>query len=144
LIVPVGQSPWPERIVAIVSIDLAKREDVAVSLSTAKWDLIVIDEAHQLATPSGRRLLRGLVTSAIRLLLETATPEDLSPNVIDGFAKTIWDSKNMTDWNNRPLFVQSQWHLIWYERSPEEIALIDLLRQSYPDLNKASPDNSSL
>ena len=36
-----------------MSIDLAKRPDVRELLSTAGWDLVVVDEAHSL---SGRRL----------------------------------------------------------------------------------------
>jgi len=44
-----GRNVWNEENQAITSMDFAKQEDVMVSLAEAKWDLVIVDEAHKMA-----------------------------------------------------------------------------------------------
>jgi len=44
-----GRNIWLEENQAITSMDFAKQEDVMVSLAEARWDLVIVDEAHKMA-----------------------------------------------------------------------------------------------
>jgi len=44
-----GRNVWLEENQAITSMDFAKQEDVMVSLAEARWDLVIVDEAHKMA-----------------------------------------------------------------------------------------------
>jgi len=44
-----GRNVWLEENQTITSMDFAKQEDVMVSLAEAKWDLVIVDEAHKMA-----------------------------------------------------------------------------------------------
>jgi len=44
-----GRNVWEEEVQAITSMDFAKQDDVLPSLAEAKWDLVVVDEAHKMA-----------------------------------------------------------------------------------------------
>ena len=46
------ESIWPSEFVAVMSLDLAKRDDMARNIQLANWDLLVVDESHMLR---GRR-----------------------------------------------------------------------------------------
>jgi len=46
-----GINPWVEKDQIITSMDWAKREEVKSSLLRARWDLIIVDEAHKLSAP---------------------------------------------------------------------------------------------
>ena len=70
---------------AIISMDLAKKEDVLEVLLRVKWDLLVIDEAHKLTVhPKGERveytqrykMAEKLAQSIPHVILLTATPHN--------------------------------------------------------------------
>src|SRR5437867_3336482 len=44
-----GTNPWLEKHQVITSIDWAKREEVEASLASARWDLVIVDEAHRMS-----------------------------------------------------------------------------------------------
>jgi len=44
-----GRNVWLEENQAITSMDFAKQEDVMPSLAEARWDLVIVDEAHKMA-----------------------------------------------------------------------------------------------
>ena len=77
-----GAGTWEENLI-ITSIDFAKRDDVLQSLADAKFDLVIVDEAHKMSAYSyGRttsktkryRLGETLSTSSKHMLFLTATP----------------------------------------------------------------------
>ena len=41
--VPIGKSPWPDNAIIVMSLDLAKRDDMSERLSNVAWDLAIID-----------------------------------------------------------------------------------------------------
>lgn len=80
-----GTNPWCAEPRVIASIDFIKRREGAFrELSASRWDVIIIDEAHHLASGGGDddltdryRLARWLATENTgALLLLTATPHD--------------------------------------------------------------------
>ena len=74
-----GVNQWLEQKQVITSLDLAKREDILPGLKQARWDLVIVDEAHRMSADQKRksqryRLGEMLRDSADHLLLLTATP----------------------------------------------------------------------
>jgi len=74
-ILPVGVNPWAIEPVAIASIDAIKRPETVQALASIVWDLLLIDEAHLVATaPFRAAAVRMLGERARRIVLLTATP----------------------------------------------------------------------
>jgi len=78
-----GENPWESNDQLIVSMDFAKQNDIVQSLSSAYWDLVIVDEAHKMAaysygnkTDKTQRYKLGEVLSkrSNHLLFLTATP----------------------------------------------------------------------
>jgi len=73
---PRGESPWRAG-VWIASVDFLKQPHVFDGLPLRAWDLVVIDEAHDVAGPSDRHAAcDALARRARRVLLLTATPHN--------------------------------------------------------------------
>ena len=74
-ILPVGVNPWAVEPVSIASIDAIKRPETVQALASIVWDLLLIDEAHLVATaPLRAAAVRMLGERARRIVLLTATP----------------------------------------------------------------------
>lgn len=72
---PVGVNPWTTVPIVIASVDYIKRPDVLPSVASCRWDIVVIDEAHNVAGDSDRfRAADALSSRAPYVLLLTATP----------------------------------------------------------------------
>ena len=74
-----GVNQWLEQKQVITSLDLAKREDILPGLRQARWDLVIIDEAHRMSADQKRKSQRYRLGEMLRdgadhLLLLTATP----------------------------------------------------------------------
>lgn len=124
-----GESIWPET-TAVISMDTAKRDDVASALCDTTWDLVVVDEAHQVAGQR-RELVERLVhgSAAGRLLLLTAATRktwwaDLGTPV----AVTDW-TEDLRRWqrllNTRKVAVE--FRVIEYMRTADEVAFLQAL-----------------
>jgi len=81
-----GINPWLDKDQVVTSIDWAKREEVKESLSRARWDLIIVDEAHKLSAPDAEhpteryKLARDILSeNTDHLLFLTATPHKGDP-----------------------------------------------------------------
>ena len=80
-----GANEWQERSQVITSLDLAKRTDVLPGLKQARWDLVIVDEAHRMSardeSHKSQRYQLGeiLRDSSDHILLLTATPHKGDP-----------------------------------------------------------------
>lgn len=81
-----GQNPWQEKDQVITSISWISRiEDARESLLRARWDLVVVDEAHKMSAQSrDKKTLAYQMGEALseltdHLLLMTATPHKGDP-----------------------------------------------------------------
>ena len=83
-----GRNVWTENSQCITSIDFAKREDVFPTLQEARWDMVIVDEAHKMAayrygedvTKTGRYRLGDMLSDkSDHLLFLTATPHKGDP-----------------------------------------------------------------
>lgn len=133
--VKVGTSPWPKPFIAILGYSVAKSEQIASSLCGCHWDLLIVDEAHQL---KGRTLaeielmIRDGVVS--RCFFMTATPSPDLLRVVDReFYRTEWGADEI-DWHGQSLRPPKPLQeLIKFERSGEEIEFLAAL-QSFLNL----------
>ena len=80
-----GTNPWADKPQVITSIDWAKRDEVKESLSRARWELIVVDEAHRMSARDAEhktdryQLGELLAELTDHYLLLTATPHRGDP-----------------------------------------------------------------
>ncbi len=80
-----GVNQWLDQKQVITSLDLAKRDDILPGLRQARWDLVIVDEAHRMSardeTHKSQRYRLGeiLRDSADNILLLTATPHKGDP-----------------------------------------------------------------
>ncbi len=83
-----GENVWLREMQLITSIDFAKQEDVLPSIAAARFDLVVVDEAHKMSAyrygnkldKTGRyRLGEALSQTSTHLLFLTATPHRGDP-----------------------------------------------------------------
>ena len=137
--VPVGQSPWPIPAIILMSIDLAKREDMAANLSSVPWDLVIFDESHILIGKRKTLFDRLTESGAIRraLLLtavETQLPSDVVTKVRVGY-------ENVIDWNGQPVFVSFEKKVkpVYYRRTEEEQSFLGELQAFADQLAKKWP-----
>jgi superfamily II DNA or RNA helicase len=78
---PPGESPWTAAGIAIVSMDLARQASVLAGLAAWPWDVLVVDEAHQVSSDSARAAAASRIASRSRVvLLLTATPHSGDPH----------------------------------------------------------------
>jgi superfamily II DNA or RNA helicase len=149
--VEAGELPWPRSSVVIMSLDFAKQQDVAKSLTMARWDLLVIDEAHHLTRQSQRRelalnLVDGCLDARV-LLLRTVGPvseDDLNPKhdrLMVNANVTVWSRESVRDREGNPLLpdVQIQW--VTHQRRFDEVALLSRLQNSIQSLQLTRPSD---
>ncbi len=83
-----GRNIWGAEAQIITSMDFAKQDDVMATLAEARWDLVIVDEAHKMAayrygektTKTGRYRLGELLSRTSQFLLFlTATPHRGDP-----------------------------------------------------------------
>lgn len=68
-------NPWAATPVAIASIDFIKRPEVLRALEGLVWDVLVLDEAHNLATRSDRARAAAALAGRVRtIVMLSATP----------------------------------------------------------------------
>jgi len=84
-----GADIWRHHPRAIMSVDFAKREEVRATFEGAKWDLVIVDEAHKMAAyqygekvekTQAYQLGEALSERTDHLLLMTATPHRGNPD----------------------------------------------------------------
>ena len=74
---PVGTNPWITTPLAITTIDYVKRAEVLPAVASCSWDLVIVDEAHGVASDSDRRTaVEALTAAASYVMLLTATPHN--------------------------------------------------------------------
>jgi SNF2 family DNA or RNA helicase len=78
---PIGVNPWATVALAIASTDYIKRPEVLPALTACRWDLVVIDEAHNAAVARDRHdAVATLCARAAYVILLTATPHCGDPS----------------------------------------------------------------
>ena len=90
-----GVNQWMQQPKVVTSLDLAKREEILPGLQQARWDLVVVDEAHRMSArdeshKSQRYKLGELLRdSSDHFLLLTATPHKGDPDNFSLFLQLL-------------------------------------------------------
>lgn len=81
---PAGSNPWALPGIYLASQDFVKRPEVLRPIEDLSWDLLVVDEAHNVSAGTDRRTAADAIAArADRVVLLTATPPASDPT---GFA----------------------------------------------------------
>jgi hypothetical protein len=135
---PVGADFWPKNAVVIMSMDFAKRDDVAMSLVRVPWDFLVVDEV-QLVTAQNQRgkVIAELVSRwpKMRVLflrvggILAGAEIDASSELFHDAAVTLWSRDSVRDHQGRPLLPEVRIEWITHHRRPDEIAVLSRLQE---------------
>lgn len=81
---PPDVNPWSVDPLVVTSIDYVKRPEILPLALAAPWDIVIVDEAHGVATASDRhRAAHALCARATYVLLLTATPHNGDDDAFD-------------------------------------------------------------
>lgn len=133
-----GDAIWANAGVVVMSIDFAKKPDVADLLVQTTWDILVVDEAHHL-NPQTQRY--DLVTTLLKhcpnlraLFLHTlaqVTEDDVSENpLFRDVASTVWSRETVRDKDGMPLLPEVQIEWIRHHRRDDEVRLLSQLQNA--------------
>ena len=90
-----GVKQWMQQPKVVTSLDLAKREEILPGLQQARWDLVVVDEAHRMSARDEShksqhyKLGELLRDSSDHILLLTATPHKGDPDNFSLFLQLL-------------------------------------------------------
>jgi superfamily II DNA or RNA helicase len=81
---PADVNPWSVASTAIASIDFVKQPEVLAAATGAPWDVLIVDEAHNLSSSTDRRAAAAALAACARhVVLLTATPHTGSDGDFD-------------------------------------------------------------
>jgi superfamily II DNA or RNA helicase len=126
---PVGINPWTTVPIAIASIDYVKRPEVQPALTSCRWDLVIVDEAHGVAPGSDRLAAVGTIgRRASYVVLLTATPHSGSTPAFDALRNVgaLRNDRLLIFRRSRLQVALSpgrRVHRVWVEASPAERAM---------------------
>jgi hypothetical protein len=125
-----GPEMWPAGAVSVLSREFARQEDVAQALAAARWDLLIVDEAHQFRGSLTGEVLRHVGQASDRVVLATATL--LSSDLPDGFTEddiTVvqWRRDQVVDFNGALLdaIPRPVVHVVPFALTPAELSLAE-------------------
>ncbi len=128
---PIGQNPWKEG-VYILSLKAFKHEDVYTSIIKSPWDLILIDEAHEIyqdvSTIFSNLVREGQVR---RLLLASAGVEiEIFSDIIESLTVTNWQTEFEAIFTNKRKADLIMKRVCSYQRSSEELKFFKTLKSA--------------
>jgi hypothetical protein len=126
-----GEEVWPSGVVAVINRDFARQEDIRAALANVRWDLLIVDEAHQFGENLGRELLRLVGESSERIVLATVPHLEI-PDAFSETSATVvqWRRDRVVDDDGVPLDVipRPRLHEIHFNLSPAELDLAETVR----------------
>ena len=125
----------------VMSVDLAKREDISAALGTVEWELIVADESHLLtgkrANPFFGMLADGRAKRGL-MLTSLPTTEDY-PHGVQVSRRTV-SLQDVMDWQGQLVLKPiPDFEFVNYTRSGEELAVLKALENVAAKLSTVSP-----
>lgn len=134
-----SQNPWASVTIAVTSPSFLGRDKRGRLAGTSDWDFVILDEAHRVEQmPDGAELLHELwAADNIRQLVAiSATPrrdgalERLAR--MGGRPTRVFRraSSGIRGWNGEPVFRESSVRVVRLNLSPEERAVLELIRQN--------------
>jgi superfamily II DNA or RNA helicase len=137
-----GDSLWNYAGIIVMSIDFAKRPDVAEILMQTAWDFLVVEEAYKLAPQTQRQ---QFVTSLVdqnpvmrvlylQQLLPSVADEELYNPLLMDVPTTVWSRETVRDKEGNPLLPEVQIEWITHHRKDDEARLLARLQDVLQDV----------
>lgn len=131
-------SLWSPIGVVVMSIDFANRPDIAEVLIQTQWDLLVVDEAHQLAPQTQRQqVVTALIEHCpqmrvlyLHTFFQTLAGEETENPLFNEVEITVWSRDTVHDKDGKPLLPKVHIEWISHKRQPDEAALLSQLQDS--------------
>ena len=99
-----GGDFWPTGIVAVVGREFARQEDILNALAKTRWDLLIVDEAHQFMGTFATNVLRRVVESSERIVLATRPNLKLPDGMTEGTTTFLhWRHDQVVGYDGRLL-----------------------------------------
>jgi superfamily II DNA or RNA helicase len=122
---PRDVSPWATVPIAIASIEFVKRTEVLPAATAARWDLVIVDEAHGVATAADRHLAADvLCRRAAYVVSITAIPHNGDDRAFDSLCRlgSTGDQPIIFRRTRRDIGLTSRRrvHVIGVRRTPDE------------------------
>lgn len=125
-----GAELWHGGVVAVLGREFARQADVRNALVTVKWDLLIVDEAHQFRGALTEGVLRQLGEVSKRVVLATlpslelpdAFPQDTTTVVQWRRDQVVDHDGNLLDAMPRPVL-----HEVRFSQSPTEQGLAEAI-----------------
>jgi superfamily II DNA or RNA helicase len=145
---PPDVSPWATIPIAIASIEFVKRPEVLPAIDAARWDLVIVDEAHGVATAADRHAAADVLCSrAAYVAAITATPHSGDDNAYESLCRlgSTGDPLIIFRRTRRDVGCASRRriHVIGVRRSPDERRM-DSALTAYSDAVRRERDDAWL
>jgi len=130
-----NENPWPNGSIIIISLDLAKRLDMANKIVKVNWDLVIFDQSNKLETGARLELVQKMIKSNLikKLLLLSSVDFEINNSLIKKRKINLNDLINYkTQFINK---TKKNYELLNYIRSKEEIIFLDELIKINDKLN---------
>jgi len=120
-----GKQLWPAGVVAVLSREFARQEDIRDALAAARWDLLIVDEAHQFRGTLAGKVLRQVGEASDRIVLATLPNLELPDGFPEAEATVVqWRRDQVVDHDGalldaipRPIL-----HEVPFSLSPAELS----------------------
>jgi len=123
---------WPTGVVAVVSREFARQEDILDALTKTHWDLLIVDEAHQFRGTLTTEVLRRVGESSERVVLATRPNLQLPDGITEGSATFLhWRRDQVVGHDGRLLEMMPRplLHEIPFSLSVAELNIRDLVNE---------------
>jgi hypothetical protein len=123
-----GGDFWPSGTVAVLSREFARQQDIRNALAATRWDLLIVDEAHQFRGSVGRDVVRQVGESSDRIVLATLPNLELPDEFPDDSTTVVeWRRDQVVDYDGKPLDLLPRplLHEVHYGLSSAELSLAE-------------------
>lgn len=127
-----GSEFWPTGIVAVLTREFARQEDIRNALANTRWDLLIVDEAHQFRGILARDVVRQVGESSDRIILATLPTLELPDAFPEDSATVVeWRREQVVDHDGNPLDTMPRplLHEVHYDLSSTELSLAETVRE---------------
>jgi superfamily II DNA or RNA helicase len=150
-LLPVGINPWSTVPVAIASFDYIKRPETLPAVAMCRWDLLIVDEAHRVASESDRhRAIASLASRAAYVGLLTATPHNGDPTTFASLCdlgthgdRLLVFRRTRSEVNAGNIWVHRHIHRLMIRPSPAERRMHVQLERFTDAVRRERPRDSS-
>jgi ERCC4-related helicase len=97
---------WPAGNVIVIAREFARQHDIRNSLASTRWDVLIVDEAHQFRAGMARDLIRHVGESSERIVLSEVLGVDSPDSSSDENATlVVWRREQVVGLDGKPLDV---------------------------------------